>query len=579
MNSAGGSKETTPAFSLSTKPATPAAKPAEGGLFGAKPAEGGLFGAKPAAGGPSLFGAKPAELKGATPFSLNLSSSTPAPTGGLFGSLASAGVGSGQETKTPTSQTKPAFNFGASKPEDKPASTPAFSFGAKPDAKPDSTAATPATPAFSFGKSAPEKPKDDTAAAPTPSFSFGAKPSEKPEEKSAEKPSGFSFGAKPSDKPAGLSFGGAEPAELKDASSEKPAAFAFGSKPADSKPTPAFSFGAKSDESKPAAAASTGLSFGMPAEKKDAPSSEKKDDKPAFSFGAKPAETKPASTTPAFSFGNTAEKKDGTEKKDDKPTLSFGAKPDDKTTKPEEKKIQPDKNAPALKPTTLEPRAISLDNKTLEDLIITWSKQLTQTKSIFDGYTTKVKTWDQQLTTSSEEISKLHKNASEVESLQQRIDQQLFFVESQQDELDQILDSYELQADILLNSIDLNGSDVSSSALVALTSNRNTASGLNVTDKLREKAYHNAELLDERLDTLGDNLSSLVEEINSVSDVFNKSLMKNIADSEGSTDSGNSIEEIVRLLNLHLDNLRYIETTKDQLEEKVKKLQNPKRLQ
>ena len=209
-----------------------------------------------------------------------------------------------------------------------------------------------------------------------------------------------------------------------------------------------------------------------------------------------------------------------------------------------------------------------------------WSKQLTKTTSIFETYTDKVKDWDQQLTTSAEEISKLNRDALEVESLQQRIDQQLMFVESQQDELDKILDNYEQQADALLNNIDLNSSDFSGFALVGSNGNgASAASGLNATDNLRDKAYRNAELLDERLDSLGLNLSTLVNEINSVSDTFNRSLVSNIVEEKGGDKEGaNTVEEIVKLLNLHLSNLKYIETTKEELEQKLTQLKGPKRL-
>lgn len=521
-SSTGASKDTTPAFLFGKPAETDASKPAENAR--AAPAFGNAFGA---------LGAKAGDLKGSTPFSLSLGSSTPVPA--MFGD-----------------KSKPAVSFAAgSKPEDS-------------SDKPAMFGNTSSTTGNLFGAKAIEGTANSTTEA-KPSFLFGVKADEKKTEEKAENKPSILFGGQPelkSDSKPAFSLGG----QSTEKADSKPG-FLFGAKPEEKSDKPTFSFGAKSVEKSDKPAFSLG-----------AKPEEKTETKPGFSFGAK-ANDKPE-VKPGFSFGAKPE-----DKSDDKcaakPGFSFGAKPEDKAkkdeTKPEEKKeLQPDKNAPTLKPTLLEPVAVSLDNKTLEDLIMMWSKQLTKTKGIFDTYTGKVKTWDQQLTNSAEEISKLHKDSSEVETLQKRIDQQLLFVESQQDELDQILDSYELQADVLLASIDLNGATGTSQALVTQDSNNST--GLNVTDKLREKAYHNAELLDERLDSLGENLSSLVSEINNVSDVFNKSLLKNIAEKEGSDASGKSIEEIVKLLNLHLDNLKYIESTKDELEAKVKQLQNPKPL-
>lgn len=166
------------------------------------------------------------------------------------------------------------------------------------------------------------------------------------------------------------------------------------------------------------------------------------------------------------------------------------------------------------------------------------------------------------------------------------------FVENQQDELDKLLDNYEQQADILLNNIELNssntsGNDGTSSGGDGTTNTITSNSTLSVTDILREKAYHNAELLDERLDNLGDNLGTLINEINSVSDVFNKNLINDFADpnkettkstTKSTTTKENPIEEIVKVLNLHLENLNYIEQSEEQLQEKLATISRQKKL-
>ena len=425
----------------------------------------------------------------------------------------------------------------------------------------------------------------------------------------------------------------------------KSSAFTLGSKPENnegpkapffaanndtSKPaTSGFLFGAKKDEDKPASGGfllsvkkdddkdkptTSGLSFGA---KKD-------DNKPAsggFSFGAKKDEDKAASGG-GFTFGA---KKDDDKDKPASGGFSFGQKSDDKkedksgsgnatsATTASTATTTTTTAQPNLKPTKIEPIPVSIDNKTLDDLIVKWSKQLTTTTKVFDSYTTKVKEWDQKLVESGDDITKLNQESLEAETLQSKINQQLLFVENQQDELEKILDNYEQQADILLNNMELNNNEVvnapsslihavdgsnkdtnSKDASASVSSSNPAASGgssssLSITDKLRENAYHNAELLDERLDNLGANLGTLINEINSVSDVFNKNLINelaNKADARDSTskkddikpDENNPIEEIVRLLNLHLENLKYIENAEEELKSKLEKLNKTKKL-
>jgi nuclear pore complex protein Nup62 len=503
-------------FSFGAKSTESGAKPASTFSFGAKPdvknddkPAGSLFGSKPAESSDKpatgLFGSKPEEKKDGNP------------TGSLFGSKP-------EEKK----EDKPAATGGlfGSKPA---TSGSGFSFGAKPTetkdtTKPFSIGGSSGTTGGLFGS----KSETATASSTTGGFSLGAK---KDEEKKEDKPTGgFSFGTKKEDKK-------------------------------DEKPTSGFSFGAKKDEDKKDDKPRSGFSFGA-----------KKDDKPAggFSFGAnKDDEKKDDQKTGGFSFGA---KKDE-EKKDNKPAggFSFGAKKDDekkddKTGNTLGSTIAPSSTtntaAPTLKPTKIEPIAVSIDNKTIDDLINKWSKQLTSTSKIFENYTGKVKQWDNKLISSGDEIIALNQDTIEAEATQSKIDEQLLFVEKQQDELEKILDNYEQQADVLLNNIELNSQENNGD-------NNTNINTISVTDKLRERAYHNAELLDERLDDLGENLTTLINEINSVSDVFNKSLIKEFGNQSNESKDDNPIEEIVQLLNLHLANLKYIENNEQKLTNKL----------
>lgn len=621
-------------FSFGKKDESPAAAPLggassatnAGGLFGAsRPAQSttpqnttpklGGFGAPAQAGSSGAFGSafgqkkddsqekKPAFGFGASSTGLNAFGSSQTGSTSLFGakkddSPATGNTGGNSFQLSNLQQPKPSLPFGNAGTEaksqspfsgaetatPKPTSSP-FSLGDKKDESSDKPASGAG---FLFGK------KDDEKDKPASGSLFGAGG-----QSSNSTAGGFSFGAnKPeqSDKKEGspFSFGAKKPEE---SDKKEGSAFSFGPKKDETSSTSGSLFGAKADDS--ANKPSSGFSFGA---KKD-----EDKDKPAggFSFGAK--------------------KEEGEAKKE--VATANVCQPSSSTTA-----STTDPSQPNLKPTKIQPIPVSIDNKNLDDLILKWSKQLSSTAKLFNAYTDRVKSWDLKLVESGDAITKLHQESLEVQALESKIDQQLQFVENQQDELEKVLDNYELQTDILLNNIELNNnSGVTTSASVpaitgggantstttagagasasasasssALTTRDDTQhlhqqqqlqqalvpTSVSLTDKLREKAYYNAELLDERLDTLGENLNTLIAEVNSISNIFNKSLAKNLvspsaSNKEGESKAGdkkdqekiidnqdNAIEEIIQLLNLHLENLKFIESAETVLKKKLSK--------
>ncbi|KAF6006486.1 hypothetical protein HII12_005018 [Brettanomyces bruxellensis] len=312
-----------------------------------------------------------------------------------------------------------------------------------------------------------------------------------------------------------------------------------------------------------------------------------------------------ATSAPKFSFGVT---KDDTSKSDssssvNKPTFTFGAKainPVDKDTKTNKSAItekgsqftfDSSKNNDKLKqaPTNenngkkhalpgfktndekkafvkvedFKPKQVSITNKNLDDLINKWTNQLSSASKMFKNYGEKIRSWDEVMVSSSEKITKLYSDSLECENKQNKIDQTLSYIERQQEELETLLTGYEKQSESLLSSSRQGGS----SEIVTVTSGGSIGSLTN--DQVREKSYKLAEILEMRLNSLGTNFSSLISEVNKVNDNFNRSLLT----SNSKTDEEEGLlEDVLKLLNSHLESLNWVEESERSLRMQVDKI-------
>lgn len=424
-----------------------------------------------------------------------------------------------------------------------------------------------------FAKQEDKKENTPTFGAGSGGGMFGQKPEEKKDQQGA---SGGLFGGG-----AGATTGGAG-GLFGQKTEDKPSGGLFGQKPTEEKkdqPTSGglFNFGSKSEEKKENQPASTGGLFGQKSE-------EKKDQSTGGLFGQKTEDKKDQSTGGLFGQPKTEDKKDQpagslfgqqktedkkdqpagglfgqqkAEEKKDQPTGGlFGQKPEEKkdetkdtskplfgggTTEKNDENKPTDSKTAAANIQDIAPSAY-LKNKSFEDIIAKWTSALAKNTSEFQAQATNIASWDRVLVENGEKISDLYNQVVQAEQNQGKIDQLLQYVGKQQDDLEGLLEGYEKQASEFLTN--LTGPE-----------------GLQPVDQDREKAYRLAEDLNEKLENMGGNLSSVIEEINKVSNDLNHAK------------EDDALTQIVKILNSHLSSLQWIDSNTTYLQEKLDQIQ------
>ncbi|KAJ5863713.1 uncharacterized protein N7529_005629 [Penicillium soppii] len=511
----GGAGSQTP-----NKPAesTTPGQPANNGLFGgagAPKAGGSMFGstATPAPAGGSLFGNNSTTPAGPPP-GLN-------PPNSLFAAAkpASATPSTAATSTTPTTS-QPSNNlFGGA------ASKPSFG-GAAP---------TPAAPAG--GLFSANKPAETTTPAATADTGakplFGAAPG-------GQTPSLFNKAPAPggdaASKPAFPAFGGA--------TSATPSTTPSLGAPATSSATPQkpmFSIGGATStaapSTTPAAAPSGGLFGGAGS---SAPST----------TAGTAATTAPTTTSAApagglFGQGAAATPSTKPATTSAAPLGGLGAQT---TAAPAPATAAPAAGAAPSGPSALgqsttgpaPPAQSRLKNKTMDEIITRWATDLGKYQKDFREQAEKVSEWDRLLVDNGTKVQKLYGSTVDADRATQEVERQLSAVEGQQDELSSWLDRYEREVDEMV------------------TKQVGPGESLQGPDQEREATYKLAEKLSERLDEMGKDLTSMIEEVNSASSTLSKT---NKADEP--------ISQIVRILNAHLSQLQVIDQGTSELQGKV----------
>ncbi|XP_048400333.1 nucleoporin 62 like [Stegostoma tigrinum] len=167
----------------------------------------------------------------------------------------------------------------------------------------------------------------------------------------------------------------------------------------------------------------------------------------------------------------------------------------------------------------------------LESLINKWSVELEDQEKQFLHQATQVNAWDRMLIENGEKITALHREAEKVKLDQKRLDQELDFILSQQKELEDLLEPLEQSVKDQHGTIYLQHAD-----------------------EEREHTYKLAENIDAQLKRMAQDLKEIIQHLNTTS---------------GSSEIGDPLQQICKILNAHMDSLQWIDQSSVLLQKKV----------
>lgn len=454
---------------------------------------------------------------------------TPSATSGFGGGFSFGGAAAPASTafSLPAAASTPSsgFSFGTSAAPvgAAPAAAPSFGVAATSQAPSFGTAATSQAPSFGAAPTATSQaPSFGLGSTTSLGFSLGSTPAAAVSAAAPTAGTGFTLGSTAtSAAPSAFSLGGnAAPAAAPTASAAPAAATAGFSLPvASSAPSGVSGFGFGTPSSTPASTgltlgsvattpASAGFSLGSTAPSTSttgvgllgattaaataAPPASSTTSAVSFNFPASSA-----TTTPSFGATSAA------------PSLTFnlgGAPASTATTAgTTTNTTQPSQSGPIT----------SLNFVQLEETINKWTMDLEEQEKLFMLQATQVNAWDRLLTSNGEKIEGLNRAVEAVKMEQQRLDNELEFICSQQRELEDCLVPLEKEL-----------------------------AGNAVTDPEREHTYELSANMDTQLKQMSEDLKEIIENLN---------------ERNRAQDSTDPLVQIGRILNSHMDSLQWIE--------------------
>ena len=158
----------------------------------------------------------------------------------------------------------------------------------------------------------------------------------------------------------------------------------------------------------------------------------------------------------------------------------------------------------------------------MDDIITRWASDLSKYQKEFQKQADKVASWDRMLVDNSEKIQKLYGSTLEAERATTEVERQLSAVESDQETLETWLDFYEKEVDSMIAS-QQGGQGEIISAPDQERERTYVKYSLFVTGMLTiSRSYQIASKLSERLDEMGKDLTTMIEEINDASSTLSK---------------------------------------------------------
>lgn len=193
----------------------------------------------------------------------------------------------------------------------------------------------------------------------------------------------------------------------------------------------------------------------------------------------------------------------------------------------------------------------ALRGKTLEEIAQMWTTELAAQTRQFHSQANTVSYWDRALVQQGKRITELYEATMAVEEDQAGLDQSLDHMEGQQKALENLLDAYEGRVQGIVQKT---------------MPRRATTGGALTADEEREHVYSSAERLNMQLDELARRLTTLVEDVNGISETQ--------ATDQGKEDRGaDAFGQIVQILNSHLSSLEWVDSQTAQLQERARNAQ------